>query len=117
MLVQRKGDALRSLRTPGTQSPRNLVNCCTRDLQSIRPGGIRHSLVAPSPSKSDARNPQVGWIRFRGPINLSALYARSDKSNSSIGMRISPRQVCHLPSGDVWPLLSAARLPQLIAVS
>ena len=71
--VPRKNDALRSLRTPGTESPRRVT-------PGQRPTDETYNLFGQfgvgtprwhsSPRESELRNPHLGWIRFRGQINV-----------------------------------------------
>jgi len=69
--VARKNDALRSLRTPGTESPRPAAPCPPSQHETYNrsdramPGTRRWH---PSPLASESRNPHRGWIRFRGPV-------------------------------------------------
>ncbi len=69
--VLQKNDALRSLRTPGTQSLRPTAPGQPPSRETYNPFGRVGSGIRwrhPSPRESKSRNPHMGWIRFRGPF-------------------------------------------------
>src|SRR5437667_4437044 len=69
--VPRKNDALRSLRTPGTESPRRVTPAQRPTDETYNLFG-RFGVGTPrwhsSPRESELRNSHLGWIRFRGPV-------------------------------------------------
>src|SRR5712691_9664806 len=69
--VSRKSDALRSLRTPGTKSPRPTTPGQPSSDETYNPFGrvgVGTRRRRSSPLVSELRNPHRGWIRFRGPV-------------------------------------------------
>src|SRR5437870_10404051 len=70
--VPRKNDALRSLRTPGTESPRRVTPAQRPTDETYNLFG-RFGVGTPrwhsSPRESELRNSHLGWIRFRGPVS------------------------------------------------
>src|SRR5947209_18694244 len=78
--VPRKNDALRSLRTPGTESPRRVTPAQRPTDETYNLFG-RFGVGTPrwhsSPRESELRNSHLGWIRFRGPVRRLISKSRS----------------------------------------
>src|SRR5439155_17758245 len=80
--VPRKNDALRSLRTPGTESPRRVTPAQRPTDETYNLFG-RFGVGTPrwhsSPRESELRNSHLGWIRFRGPVTRTPLAESSGR--------------------------------------
>src|SRR5207244_12939139 len=90
--VPRKNDALRSLRTPGTESPRRVTPAQRPTDETYNRFG-RFGVGTPrwhsSPRESELRNSHLGWIRFRGPVSGSEASPIARWTDGSVAAKIA----------------------------
>src|SRR5439155_10349613 len=101
--VPRKNAGLRSLRTPGTESPR-------RGTPAQRPTDETYNLFGrfgvgtprwhSSPRESELRNSHLGWIRFRGPVNR-VLHRRRSRRIGKLWREVHAKSLGNCPVGSV----------------